>query len=216
MMMNTDIEVLRSKLNEQRLRSKYLKSRLERLSLQQQSVPPPTTKKKMYFRDNVDWKQAINDIKSAYSMWKDDSVERELEAKRVASEVNQIASRSAEAASTILKDFSRGEEDIVKTLDKEWENMLYRGLELLQNIRDIDESSAKLVFDTRKFLYFAHRTRNFMRVSNVLKEIRRATNLYSTEHNSVLANDLKDYISNLTQYIILSDRFSLEKFLSNT
>ena len=136
-------------------------------------------------------------------MWNDKSVERKLNSERVKSEVNQIASQSAEVASLILKDFTETKKN---ENEKLWEDILLRGLSLLQQIRDSDEDSAKLVYDIQTFLYFANKSRSFADVSLELKKVRQSVNeLRDAEYH----DNLKLYISNLTQFIISSERFYL-------
>ena len=113
----------------------------------------------------------MSSLSSAYAMWNDKSVERKLNSERVKSEVNQIASQSAEAATLILKDFTETKKN---ENEKLWEDILLRGLSLLQQIRDSDEDSAKLVYDIQTFLYFANKSRSFADVSLKLKKYGKA------------------------------------------
>ena len=205
-------EMLRNQIKEQRIRHEKLKQRLIRLSKFKYTEdssstqdspppsPPPTTIRPPY---SDDWIDAMSSLSSAYAMWNDKSVERKLNSERVKSEVNQIASQSAEAASLILKDFTETKKN---ENEKLWEDILLRGLSLLQQIRDSDEDSAKLVYDIQTFLYFANKSRSFADVSLELKKVRQSVNgLRDAEYY----DNLKLYISNLTQFIISSERFYL-------
>ena len=212
--------MLRDQIKEQRIRQEKLRERLIRLSKfkytedspstqdSPSTSPRPTTTTTIqpstsppYFDDSVD---AMSSLSSAYAMWNDKSVERKLHSERVKSEVNQIASQSADAASFILKDFT---ETKTNENEKLWEDILLRGLSLLQQIRDSDEDSAKLVYDIQTFLYFANKSRSFADVSLELKKVRQSVN--GLRDAAEYYDNLKLYISNLTQFIISSERFYL-------
>ena len=210
--------MLKDQIQEQRIRQEKLRERVKRLSkfkytedspstpsTQDSSSPspPPTTTTPTIHPYSDDWIDAMSSLSSAYAMWNDKSVERKLNSERVKSEVNQIASQSAEAATLILKDFTETKKN---ENEKLWEDILLRGLSLLQQIRDSDEDSAKLVYDIQTFLYFANKSRSFADVSLELKKVRQSVNeLRDAEYH----DNLKLYISNLTQFIISSERFYL-------
>ena len=196
--MESQIENLNKQINKQRIRHEELERRIKRLSqINDQNCQSPTSFQTIPKRRSASW-SAMSAVSSAYSTWNDDSVEKEIESKRIISEVNEIASRSAEVASLILKDFSLPE----TTDERSWDDILLQGLSLLEHIRDHDKESAKLVFDLRNFLYFAHKSRSFADVSPELKKVRHII-------QGQPRNDLKLYISNLTQFIISSERFVL-------
>ena len=196
--MESQIKNLSNQINKQRIRHEELERRIKRLSqINAQNCQSPASFQTIPKRRSASW-SAMSAVSSAYSTWNDDSVEKEIESKRIISEVNEIASRSAEVASLILKDFSLPE----TTDERSWDDILLQGLSLLEHIRDHDKESAKLVFDLRNFLYFAHKSRSFADVSPELKKVRHII-------QGQPRNNLKLYISNLTQYIISSERFVL-------
>ena len=196
--MESQIKNLSNQINKQRIRHEELERRIKRLSqINAQNCQSPASFQTIPKRRSASW-SAMSAVSSAYSTWNDDSVEKEIESKRIISEVNEIASRSAEVASLILKDFSLPE----TTDERSWDDILLQGLSLLEHIRDHDKESAKLVFDLRNFLYFAHKSRSFADVSPELKKVRHII-------QGQPRNDLKLYISNLTQFIISSERFVL-------
>jgi hypothetical protein len=103
-----------------------------------------------------------------------------------------------------LKDFTETKKN---ENEKLWDDILLRGLSLLQQIRDSDEDSAKLVYDIQTFLYFANKSRSFADVSLELKKVRQRVN--GLRDAAEYYDNLKLYISNLTQFIISSERFYL-------
>ena len=208
--------MLRDQIKEQRIRQEKLRERLIRLSKfkytedspstqdSPSTSPPPTTTTTIQPPYSHDWVDAMSSLSSAYAMWNDKSVERKLHSERVKSEVNQIASQSADAASFILKDFTETKKN---ENEKLWDDILLKGLSLLQQIRDSDEDSAKLVYDIQTFLYFANKSRSFADVSLELKKVRQRVN--GLRDAAEYYDNLKLYISNLTQFIISSERFYL-------